>query len=122
VIVTMAEEMAVNEAIELAAELKRGTVAMGPVIANAVWSERFTGEEARWLSSNGVDASDPLVAAGLYHLEKRRRAEEQLARLRAELRVEPLTLPFVVDEALDRPHLRRLVGALEQAVAVTADA
>jgi hypothetical protein len=125
VIVTIAEEMAVNETIEIAASLKRGgSVAVGPLIANAFWPARFTGDEVRWLLSSGLDASDPLVAAGRYHVEKRRRAEEQLARLRAELRVEPVTFPFVVNETLDRPHLRRLVGALEQAVplAATSDA
>jgi anion-transporting ArsA/GET3 family ATPase len=123
VIVTLAEEMAVNETIEIAASLARGgTVALGPLIANAFWPERFSGAEARWLLSSGLDASDPLVAAGRYHVEKRRRAEEQLARLRAELRVEPVTFPFVVNETLDRPHLRRLVGALDQAYPTAADA
>jgi anion-transporting ArsA/GET3 family ATPase len=123
VIVTIAEEMAVNETIEIAASLARGgTVALGPLIANAFWPERFAADEARWLLSSGLDASDPLVAAGRYHVEKRRRAEEQLARLRAELRVEPVKLPFVVNDTLDRPHLRRLVGALEQAYPIAADA
>jgi anion-transporting ArsA/GET3 family ATPase len=123
VIVTIAEEMAVNETIEIAASLKRGgTVALGPLIANAFWPERFNADEARWLLSSGLDASDPLVAAGRYHVEKRRRAEEQLVRLRGELRVEPVELPFVVDETLDRPHLRRLVGALEQAIPLTTTA
>ncbi len=125
VIVTIPEEMAVNETIEIVAGLMRGgAVAVGPLIANALWPERFAADEARWLSSTGADASDPLVAAGRYHLEKRKRAEEQLARLRAKLRVEPVKLPFVVNETLDRPHLRRLVGALEQAIpfAATADA
>jgi len=125
VIVTIPEEMAVNETIEIVSGLRRGgVVAVGPVIANALWPQRFTAEEARWLVSSGLDAADPLVAAGRYHVEKRRRAEEQLARLRAELRVEPARLPFVVNETLDWPHLRRLVGALEQAypAAVPADA
>jgi anion-transporting ArsA/GET3 family ATPase len=125
VIVTIPEEMAVNEAIEIASGLLRGgAVAVGPLIANAFWPDRFTAEEARWLLSSRLDPSDPLVAAGRYHVEKRRRAEEQLGRLRAELRVEPVRFPFVVNETLDRPHLRRLVGALEQAYfpAVPADA
>jgi anion-transporting ArsA/GET3 family ATPase len=116
VIVTMPEEMAVNETIEISSELSRGgAVVVGPVIANAVWSDRFTAEEARWLTSSALDGSDPLVAAGRYHVEKRRRTEEQLARLRAELRVDPVELPFVVNAALDRPHLRRLVAALDAA-------
>jgi anion-transporting ArsA/GET3 family ATPase len=116
VIVTMPEEMAVNETIEISSELSRGgAVAVGPVIANAVWSDRFTAEEARWLTSSALDGSDALVAAGRYHVEKRRRAEEQLARLRAELRVDPVELPFVVNATLDRPHLRRLVAALDAA-------
>jgi anion-transporting ArsA/GET3 family ATPase len=125
VIVTIPEEMAINETVEIASGLARsGAIAVGPLIANAFWPERFTRDETRWLLSSGVDASDPMIAAGRYHVDKRRRAEEQVARLRAELRIEPVKLPFVVDEALDRPHLRRLVGALEQAypLAATADA
>jgi anion-transporting ArsA/GET3 family ATPase len=116
VIVTIPEEMAVNETIEISSELSRGgAVAVGPVIANAVWSDRFTADEARWLMSSALDGSDALVAAGRYHVEKRRRAEEQLARLSAELRVDPVELPFAVNAALDRPHLRRLVAALDAA-------
>ena len=116
VIVTIPEEMAVNETIEISSGLSRdGALAIGPVIANAVWSDRFTAEEAHWLMSSALDGSDALVAAGRYHVEKRRRAEEQLARLRAELRVEPVELPFVVNATLDRPHLRRLVAALDAA-------
>jgi anion-transporting ArsA/GET3 family ATPase len=116
VIVTIPEEMAVNETIEISSGLRRGgAVAVGPVIANAVWSDRFSVEEARWLMSSGLDGSDALVAAGRYHVEKRRRAEEQLARLSAELRVAPVELPFSVTAALDRPHLRRLVAALDAA-------
>jgi hypothetical protein len=116
VIVTLPEEMAVNETIEIASGLARsGAVAVGPLIANAVWPGRFDAEESRWLGSSHLDPSDPLVAAGRYHVEKRRRAEEQLARLRAELRAELAELPFVVDHTLDRPHLRRLVGAIESA-------
>lgn len=115
VIVTIAEEMAVNETIEITSGLAESrAVAIGPLIVNAVWPERFTPDEARWLTGSAAEAGDPLVAAGRYHLERRRRAEEQLARIRAEMRVEPLQFPFVINAALDRPQLRRLVGALEQ--------
>jgi anion-transporting ArsA/GET3 family ATPase len=65
VIVTIPEEMAVNETIEIVSGLSEtGAVAIGPLIANAVWSERFTADEARWLMASALDASDPLVAAG----------------------------------------------------------
>jgi hypothetical protein len=117
VIVTLAEEMAVNETIEIRAGLARsGAIAVGPVLVNALWPARFTDEEAQWLTGSAADPSDPLIAAGRYHLERRRRAEEQIARIRAELGVEPVALPFVVNATLDRPHLRRLVAALESAI------
>jgi anion-transporting ArsA/GET3 family ATPase len=116
VIVTIPEEMAVNETIEITSALSRyGPLAVGPVIANAVWPNRFDADELRWLMSSELDTADPLVAVGRYHVEKRRRASEQLVRLRAELGVEPVELPFVVDETLDRPHLRRLASVLEAA-------
>ena len=130
VIVTIAEEMAVNETIEITAGISRaGAIAIGPVVVNAVWPDRFTTDEARWLA-NAPDPLDPRIAAGRYHVEKRRRTEEQIARLRSglagfksdvpnargELAVDPIELPFVVTETLDRPHLRRLVAAIGEAV------
>ena len=116
VIVTIPEEMAVNETIEIVSGLSHsGAVAIGPLIANAVWPDRFSADEARWLMASALDVSDPLIAAGRYHVERRRRAEEQMARMRAELRAEPVEFPFVVNATLDRPHLRRLVASLDHA-------
>ncbi len=115
VIVTIPEEMAVNETIEITTGLARGgAIAVGPLVVNAVWPERFTQDEARWLANAAADLADPRIAAGRYHVEKRRRTEEQLSRLRTELGVEPILVPFVVNETLDRPHLRRLVAAFEE--------
>jgi anion-transporting ArsA/GET3 family ATPase len=117
VIVTLAEEMAVNETLEIVGGLSRSrVVALGPLLVNAVWPQRFTAEEAQWLTRAGADAADPLIAVGRYHVERRQRAEAQLARLRRELRLEPIEIPFVVDSTLDRPELRRLVGVLEEAI------
>ena len=116
VLVSIAEEMVVNETIELATSLRETrAVTLGPLVVNAVWPDRFDADEAAWLSA--ADVHDPLVAVGRYHLEKRRRAEEQIARLRGELRIDPIALPFVLSAELDRPHLRRLVAALDGAVA-----
>ncbi|MGH7821443.1 MAG: hypothetical protein ACREQ9_16895, partial [Candidatus Binatia bacterium] len=116
VIVTIPEEMAVNETIEITSGIQRaGAIALGPIVVNAVWPERFSAEEARWLLASG-DGSDPLIAAGRYHVEKRRRAEEHIARIRTELRVEPVILPFLAPPGEDRPSLRRLVAALDTAL------
>jgi anion-transporting ArsA/GET3 family ATPase len=117
VIVTIPEEMAVNETIEIRSGLAQsGAVAVGPLVVNAMWPERFTAEEIRWLFGPGADATDPRIAAARYHVERRRRSEEQLARLRAALGVTPVEIPFAVNGTLDRPHLRRLVAALEHAL------
>jgi anion-transporting ArsA/GET3 family ATPase len=116
VVVTIPEEMAVNETIEITAGIQRsGSIALGPVVVNAVWPDRFSAEEARWLVNN-PDGADPLIAAGRYHVEKRRRAEEHIARLRSELRVNPIQLPFLVHAGEDRPSLRRLVAAFDAAL------
>lgn len=116
VLVSIAEEMVVNETIELATSLRETrAVALGPVVVNAVWPDRFDADEAAWISQ--AEARDPLVAVGRYHLEKRRRADEQIARLGTELGVRPITLPFVLSSELDRPHLRRLVAALDAGAA-----
>ena len=131
IVVTIPEEMAVNETIEIAAGLSRaGAIALGPVVVNGVWPDRFTAEEARSLA-NAADPLDPRIAAGRYHVEKRRRTEEQIARLRIGLAslktdtpifrsepssVSPIELPFVVNQTLDRPHLRRLAAAIGDAM------
>ncbi len=117
VIVTIPEEMAVNETLEIASGLGRDrTVTLGPVIVNAMWPDRFTTEEILWLTSFAADPADPMIAAGRYHVEKRRRAEEHVERLRAELQVEPVQFPFLVNVSLDRLQLRKLVGALDAAL------
>jgi len=116
VIVTLAEEMAVNETIEIVSGLLRSRpVALGPLLVNAVWPQRFTEQEVRWLVRGAADAADPLIAVGRYHVERRQRAEAQLARIRRELPLDAVELPFAIDSTLDRPELRRLVGALERA-------
>jgi hypothetical protein len=120
IVVTLPEEMAVNETLEISASIRGGgAITLGPIIVNGVLPERFTEEEARWLQT-AADASDPLVAAGRYHLERRQRHGEQIERVRSELRVEPVLFPFVVNAALDRPQLRRLVAALDQAFPLSA--
>lgn len=116
VVVTLAEEMAVNETIELAQAIRRSeAIALGPVVVNAVWPDRFDAEETRWLAS-APDRDDPLIALGRYHAERRRRAVRQIERLRSELPEPPLALPLVFQPALDRPHLRKLVAALDEAL------
>ena len=113
VVVTIPEEMAVNETIEITAGFRKsGAIGVGPVIVNAMWPERFSAEESRWLLAAG-DPGDPLLAAGRYHVERRRRAEEHLVRIRAELRTEPVLFPFLPTPADDPLPLRRLVAALE---------
>jgi anion-transporting ArsA/GET3 family ATPase len=117
VVVTIPEEMAINETLEIVSGIERGrAIALGPVVVNAMWPDRFREEETRWLLAS--DPFDPRIAAGRYHVERRRRAEEQVARLREELGIEPLCLPFVLNAALDRPQLRRLVGALDAGLPV----
>ena len=119
VVVTIPEEMAVNETIEITAGFARsGAITVGPLIVNGVWPERFSPDEARWLTSVPPDASDPLIAAGRYHVEKRRRAEEHLSRLRSELRLEPILFPFLAVPGADHPPLRKLVAALDEAFPV----
>ena len=120
VVVTIPEEMAVNETIEISTSLRRsGAVSLGPLVVNAVWPERFTPEEGRWLVA-AADPADPLLAAGRYHVERRRRCEEHLARIRAELGTEPIILPFLTQSDAAHPPLRKLVGVFDTAFSVGA--
>jgi Mrp family chromosome partitioning ATPase len=97
-VVTRAEEMAVNETIELAAALLRLGVTMLPPIVNAVSPLRFTREEARRLRAEPPDVPDsllPHVAAGRFVLARQRSTERQSRRLDRALGLRPYLLPQV---------------------------
>jgi anion-transporting ArsA/GET3 family ATPase len=101
VIVTLAEDLPVTEALQLA-EGARGRLkmALGPLVVNALYPARFQkGPSARALEAFGADVGDamlqPMVDAA--KLAERRRAlnDRALARLSAALPLPLVQLPYL---------------------------
>ncbi len=111
VIVTRAEEMAVNETIELASALARVEVTVLPPIVNAVPPLRFTRAEARRLMAEPPDvpaALRPLVPAGRFSVARQRVADRQIRRLGHALTTRPHPLPHLPTVHFDSTAIAQL--------------
>jgi anion-transporting ArsA/GET3 family ATPase len=125
VIVTLAEEMPVNEAIELATRAQAMKLPMGPVIVNGLFPPRFTqGGAARGLDMllDGDDGArvakeDPTlgVLVDSARLERRRRAlhDRELERLRTSLALPQIQLPYLFRDDKGPEALAELADRLE---------
>jgi anion-transporting ArsA/GET3 family ATPase len=117
VIVTRAEEMAVNETIELAAALMRIGVTILPPIVNAVPPLRFTRAESRRLNAEPPDVPDsfrPLVAAGRFSVARQRVADRQIRRLGHALATHAHPLPRITTAHFDSTAIAQLAEELER--------
>ncbi|MBM3667890.1 MAG: ArsA family ATPase [Actinobacteria bacterium] len=116
VIVSLPEEMPVNESASLERQLTEDVgVEVDRVYMNAIYPERFSSEEARKLERVLEITQGPPHAAVRAALSQHRRANaqrEQLARLQRSIRVPVSTLPFIFKPRLDVGELRRLAGEL----------
>jgi len=109
VVVTLAEEMPVNETLELRdALLDRLGLDVSLVVVNGLGPDRFSDEEAAQLEALGEPADSPAGAALWAHRRARGQAE-QLERLRAGLDAPPLELPLFFAAGPDAGELAALV-------------
>ena len=116
--VTQAEEMAVNETLELAAALARLGLTILPPVVNAVSPLRFTREEARRLATDPPDVPPtllPYAAAGRFSLARQRGAERQIRRLGRALATRPLCLSQVPAQGSTLSAIERLADELTHA-------
>jgi anion-transporting ArsA/GET3 family ATPase len=115
-IVALPEEMPVNESAALERDLRSEVgVAVDRVYMNAVYPERFSGEEAERLarlSDEGNGAARAAVRAALSEHERARSQRAQLARLRRRVEAPVKTLPFLFEPELGVESARRLAGRL----------
>jgi len=112
VAVTLAEEMPVNETLELRAALReRIGLDVSLVVANGIAPDRFTPGEAAQLEALAAPAGSP-VAAALWAHARARAQRGQLRRLRAGLDARPVRLPFAFGE----PDPAVLAELLERAL------
>jgi anion-transporting ArsA/GET3 family ATPase len=124
-VVSMPEEMAINEAIELYRHLDEELkLPLTAPIVNAVPPQRLSSEEEALISNGAPVAGEwqPYVAAARFELIRRRAAEEHLQRLRAALDTEPVPLPYVFTPSLTIATIGPLADALApQRTASTSD-
>jgi anion-transporting ArsA/GET3 family ATPase len=114
--VALAEEMPVNETLDLEARLAGELeIAVDRVVVNALLPERLSEAEARRLRAAEGDSPSARAAieAALGEHERARGQREQLDRLRAEVRAPVATLPYLFEPELGRHELELLSDRLE---------
>ena len=115
-IVSLPEEMPVNESASLEASLTNEIgMAVDRVYMNSLYPERFSGDDASELEDaleRADGAARAAVRAALSEHRRCRSQREQLQRLKQAVASPVKTLPFIFKPALDVPSLERLAGAL----------
>jgi anion-transporting ArsA/GET3 family ATPase len=118
--VATAEEMPVNETLELSAELSADGLALDAVIVNALYPARFHPAEAerlaRVVAESNVRAVRGAVRAALSERARVAVQAHQRSRLCAGVAAPVLDLPYVFCENLGRGELEDLADALEHAL------
>ena len=116
--VALAEEMPVNETIDLGERLHQELrIAIDAIVVNGLYPERFTLEEAEKLRSLDGRVSEPTRAALGAALAEHRRARSQrseLRRLRRSVEAPVATLPFLFEADLGGVGLDALSRELER--------
>jgi len=113
-IVTLPEEMPVNETAALERELRDQIgISVDRIYMNALYPERFSESEGRRLEEAAARADGGARGALRAALSERRRAEsqrEQLARLRKQVSSPIETLPFIFEPELGVDAARELAA------------
>jgi anion-transporting ArsA/GET3 family ATPase len=117
VAVATPEEMPVNETLTLHAALLKEGLDLDAVVVNALYPERFDDDEVAQLEAALEDSDSPLARSALRAaLSEHARAvtqHEQEHRLREQLPVPLIELPYVFANQLGRDELKALTDALE---------
>lgn len=115
--VALAEEMPVNETIELGERLRAELgMEVDSIVVNGLYPERFTREEAKRmesLDSSGPEASRAALEAALGEDRRARSQRSELRRLKKAVEAPVATLPFLFEADLAREGLEQLSRELE---------
>lgn len=116
-LVTMPEETPVSEVIETAFAIEdRAGVALGPVVINGCFAPMPIYALAHDVQSSGRFISpreaDDLVHAAEFRAERHELQQEQIDRLRRELPLPQIELPFVFTPDITRSQLDELATAI----------
>ncbi len=115
-IVALPEEMPVNESAMLEQELSsRVGVAVDRIYMNALYPQRFSGEELAQLESHAESpgAAGAAIRAAISAQRRARSQRAQLARLRRRVTAPVKTLPFIFEPELRIEGARRLAERLD---------
>ncbi len=116
VAVSTAEEMPVNETLAMREALAREELELDELVVNALYPGRFDDADLRDLEAARKRNEDSLSQAALAAaVSEHARAEvqrEQLERLREEMAMDLVTLPYVFSERLGRSELEMLADEL----------
>src|SRR5690625_636 len=122
-IVMLAEEMPVNESVELKARVDNEIgMQVGYALANNVFPHVFTGPEARQLEAlRDAAPQDPkgvrsILDAGLFRYERTKLQDHYLKRAARELKLPVIEVPFIFEAELKPEHVRQLSDAMVRAV------
>jgi anion-transporting ArsA/GET3 family ATPase len=118
VAVALPEEMPVNETVDFERGLQRELgMELDAVVVNALYPERFDGEEAERIeqaaAADGSPGVEAALKAALFEHRRARTQRAELARLSQELGRDPLTLPFLFEPELDLGAFEQLSAKLE---------
>ena len=120
-VVTLPEEMAVNEAIDLYRQLGELDLPLTAPVVNAVLPRRFSAEEEAAIQGGGIPAAwGRYAAAARFELAWRRIADQHIARLCTAIAPEPIRLPYVFTHALTLVTVGPLRDALAEAARLSA--
>jgi dethiobiotin synthetase len=116
--VALAEEMPVNETIDLEARLRdQMGLELAHVLVNGVLPERFTGAEVKAIASANGDAGPvarEAIEAALVSHERAKSQRSQVGRLKRGAKAPVATLPFLATPELDMAGLEELSRELER--------
>ncbi|HYG69870.1 MAG TPA: hypothetical protein VD838_19495, partial [Anaeromyxobacteraceae bacterium] len=116
-IVTLPEEMPVNEAIELDAQV-RGVlgIARAALFVNAMPEDRFTHGEAARLGALSAEPYPlgPAARAGALQAIRSEHAHRYLERARAALDLPTTLLPLLPAASWGRPEVERIAAAIDR--------
>jgi anion-transporting ArsA/GET3 family ATPase len=126
VAVALAEEMPVNETLELRVRLEQAVgLGLDAVIVNGLFPERYTKSEAEMLRGAAADGLDPealaAVRAALSEHERSRTQQAHVRRLRKEAGAPVLELPMLFEPEIGLEEYRRLADELGAELAAPAD-
>jgi anion-transporting ArsA/GET3 family ATPase len=120
--VALAEEMPVNETLELGARLEAAVgLGLHAVVVNGLYPERYTADEAAMLRTAAADGLRPealdAVRAALAEHERAQAQQAHVERLRAEAGAPVLELPLLFELQVGLEQYRYLADRLETGLA-----